>query len=535
MVKTLVLFLVSFVMSALSVSVYADRVEQSARYTSLMDQNLSLNVVTIIPTRDNVEKIYSSAIDQHLRDLIQQSHRFDLSEKTALIEGIHPDELEESPDRVKALKDQLGGDGAISCGLIKGPNGISIKLDLFLFYNGELFAQEILKNHPRFEIKEINDQITKMYYKLIQRIPYDGILLSRRGTRVTLNMGTRNGLKSGDIVSAIQILNVERHPKFRFLVASEKEFLGRVKIVKTEESLSFGIILSELEKGALQQNTKLIGAKTVNYADSDSSTEFDEATEHHSFDNKTTTTSADPTEWIPKKPPTFGLVALTLGFGSYGGNLSLSSETLNTKSSFYPNIALNGELWLTTNWMARALIQQGIISVANPRASSSPSTLSLALNKYLFQLGYNFLMNDEFFGPKIILFFGYSTQSLFADNTTPTVLTSTEYYGYNMGLRGSFPFGINNKWELGAEFDLVMAPGVRETPVTSASSTHNTINEFSFFGSYKYYENLHIIGSLEFSLLTTGYSGSGTRTDSQSGLSSSQNYSHFNGGVRYLF
>ena len=101
---------------------------------------------------------------------------------------------------------------------------------------------------------------------MVKKIPYAGLILSRQGNRVTMDIGTRDGVHDNTVVSVEQIILLKRHPKFHFILASEKEVLGKIRIVKSDETLSFGTVLSEKEPGVITTDSKITGLDFVNYA-----------------------------------------------------------------------------------------------------------------------------------------------------------------------------------------------------------------------------------------------------------------------------
>lgn len=525
-------FLISYF--SFEIQAHAESVAQSSKYISQVDQELTIQKVAVLMPSDNLDNIYAKPIKQHLEELVRQNHQLDLVETNETLGSHSVEELEENPELVKEYK--IPAQALFIVRISKGPKGIFIKMNLFLLADGKLLAQEMIKNFSRYEIKEILSQTTGLYQSILHRIPYSGVVLSRRSNKVTINIGKRNGINEGDILSAIQIISIQRHPKFQFLISSEKIILGQIKIIKADDTLSFGSIISEIDRQVIDKGTKIANITEIKYDDVDSlslgkttaGALGDRSDSHTSF-------GESPKEWIPKTPPSIGQIGLQLGLGSYSGNLTLQDENLPTQSMIYPTMTIKGELWFTSHLITQAYIRQGVISSKNPRSSSGPSSLSLSLNSYMLKFGYNFLIADDFFGPKILLLAGYSLHTLFADNISPTILTTTQYQGFDIGIEGSIPLTDQNQWVIGARLDLSLAPHMVESPVTSGAVKNNTINHFSFFGNHKLSENMKASASLNFDLFSSEFSGQGTRTDNKSGIGVSQKYTTLNMGIDYLF
>lgn len=508
--------------------------EQSAAYVSQVDEDLTIRRVTILPVIDNLEGIYSRPIEAQLISLTQGLHRWDYVE-SKLADGMPSlSELEENPAMVQKLVQGIEVDAIITAAASRGPNGLSIRLNLFLKKDGRLLSQEVLRDHPKFQIADLRNQVNQLYRKLIAKIPYDGLILSRQQNRVTINLGKSDGLAKDKILTAIQIISVERHPRFHFLISSEKAILGRVKILKVDDTLSFGAIISEKEKGAIQRFAKIAGVQDVQYPAPESLDRESGAAGLASRPDADVTFGKNPNEWLPTQPPSFGQVGLKVGFGSFTSSVNLDTVgTLEAKSSFYPSLGVHGELWLNPNWIVRAELTQGIISTSNPRSGSSPSELNHSVSRYSMLIGYNFLLRDDFFGPKFQLSAGFGTSRIFVDDSQPQSLTTTNYSGLLLGLSGSFPVTDEKLWYLGGNLNLYLMPKLSESPVSSGGSPKNTINDFSLFVERKIGENLKATASIDFALYTTNFSGTGTRAERATSLS--QRTSNVTAGVVYMF
>lgn len=511
---------------------YAQNYEQSAAYVSQVDEDLTIRRIAVLPVVDNVEGIYARHIESQLNSLVKDAHRWDFVESNIAGDLPSLSELEGSPEEIQKIGKVVDADAFIAAAASKGPNGMSIRLDLFLKQDGKLLAQEVLRDHPRFEIADLREQVRNLYKSLIDKIPYEGILLSRQQNRVTINLGKTDGLVKDQVITAVQIISVNRHPKFNFLISSEKEILGRIKILKVDDTLSFGAIISEKERGAIRRFAKVSGLRDVTYpapdlSNKDGNSITDRPDSNVSFGN-------DPKEWVPVPPPSFGEVGVRLGFGTYSSNVSLENNNeFSAKSSFYPSLAVHGELWLTPQWTVRAELAQGVLSTDNPRPGSSPDTLNHLMSKYSLSMGYNFLLRDDFFGPKFFLSGGFGLYRMFVDNSQPLALTTVNYSGFLIGLGGSFPVTDEKIWYAGGRMSFYLFPRLSESPESSGGSSENRIVDFTMYVERKIAENLRAVGAIEFSQYGTSFDGAGSR--SERGTSLSQKHQILSAGINYQF
>jgi hypothetical protein len=514
-------------------------VEQSATYVSPIDDALTIRRVAVLPFSDNTDGIYARPLETQINSLVRESHRWDLVEAT--MNGALPtvSDLEEKPLVFQKAVKATDADAFFVAAISRGSNGMSIRLDLFLKKDGRLVAQELLKDHPRTEIPQLREQMRVMYNRLVNKLPYQGMILSRQNNRVTINLGKSDGLRKDQTVSAVQIISVKRHPKFGFLISTDKEILGQIKILKVDETLSFGAIINERERGAIAKFAKITSLSPVEYGDP-SSLSPDGDTNLRARPDAPVAFGDKPREWLPARPPAFGEVGLRLGFGSYSSSLNISSTCCEAKTSVYPSIMIDGEIWINPNWIARLEVTQGVASTSNPRSGSSPETLSHAYSRYQLLVGYNFLLKDDFFGPKIQIDAGLATASMKVDDSSPRGITSTSFSGALLGLMGMFPVTDEKIWYVGGKFNLFLFPSVSESPVNSGGSPKASINDFSIFAQRKLSENLRAVGSLDFSLYSATYSGDGNRLAAdgvtpETATSLSQRHTVLSGGIVYMF
>jgi hypothetical protein len=521
----------------------AENVEQTATYVSQIDQELTIRRIALLPIIDNVEGIYARPIEAQLTQLLKTSHRWDFVDTNIATTASNLPtlvELEESPNQLQRLVQPIEADAFVGATISRGPAGISLRVDIFLKKDGKVISQEVLRDHPRFELPEIRLRVADLYRKAISRIPYDGFLLSRQGNRVTLNLGKSDGINKDQILPIVQVIAINRHPKFNFLISSEKEIIGRLKILKVDETLSFGAIITEREKGAVQRLAKVSVLEQVSYPEPTRLEEGSASSDIGSRPDAAVTFGKEPKEWLPVRPPSFGQVSARVGLGTFDSSVALSdSGTLAAKAPYYPSVGIAGELWLTPEWTTRADILQGVLSTSNPRTGATNGTLNQSLSRYSLDLGYNFLLRDDFFGPKVGISGGFAMYRMYVDSSTPDAFETVTYSGFYFGLNGSFPVTDNRHWFMGGRLNLFFLPAMSEAPRRSGASSRNTINEFSLFVENKIAENMRAFGALDFSLYGSNLTGQGTRVGPQGSAESattlSQRHTVLNFGINYMF
>ena len=503
--------------------------EAKTPYKSRVDESLTIRSFTVLPVFDNLNGIYARPIEAHLIELLKNNHHFDYHPYNAVGAIYTPADLEFNPDLVMQISRNIEADAIISMKVEKGPKGIRLFLDIFLKRDGKLLIQTQLKKVEKFEISRLKEEVTHLLSKALKKIPYDALIFSRQGNRVTINLGKRDGILKDKILSVIQIINVNRHPKFIFLINTEKEILGKIKLLKVDDTLSFGQIIAEKEKGAIQVGSKISGLDYVYYNEWNSlSGNINQIDPLMSRPDANVSFGKGAKAWVPKKPPTFGSVGAEVGLSLFSNKMQLASDSLSSRDNFSPSIKLMGELWLTPKWNLHIGLKQGIASTSNPLSGSSPSDLSYSISDYEFMAGYIF-RGPDIWAPNVEILGGFVRHRIFVDDTDPRGFTTMSYQGLKAGVKGSYPIDQRRLWHAGAHFHLFLEPTLKESPASSGKSD-NSVRQFGFFVRKKLHMNLFFKANLDFELYSTNFRGGSERASS-----ASQKLTTFSGGVHYMF
>lgn len=503
---------------------------QTTVLKSPVDEQLTIRTVMVAPLNDNVSGIYAKPLTTQLNNIVEDDRQWDKKS----FPGNQKSELENFEDHPKVVHDLLTTskvDALLAGRLIKGPKGISLRLDLFLANDGQLIAQETLQDYAGFEIADLRGQLSNLYKNLKAHLPYAGIILSRKNQLVTLNMGTLQGLHEGSDVSVVQIIKINRHPRFHFLIGAEKQIIGRVHIDKAEESLSFGSITMELNENIIQPGMKVVPIDFVKYPAAPKAGDGkilqglgDREDSEVAFGNET------PREWVPAEKPSFGKIGLLFGLGSYSVANDISTVgSVSGRSGLTPSLHVDGEMWLTQNWFGSLQLREFVTQISN--SYSTPGHVNLSATETSLQFGYNFLIADDFYGPKFQLSAGYTKFTTHLDSST--AYTSPSWGGLGIGLGGSFPVSQETPLTLGAKLNYFLSSTLSESPVTSGASSSPSMTQFSVFGTYRYSPHMNLRGDILYDLYSSSFSGTGSRANSATSLS--HTITTLAGGVEFLF
>lgn len=490
-----------------------------SKYISALDEALFIKNIAVVKAEDNVQSVYDKSVKDYLENKISEDSFWILAKS---LEGSvaqevskqQADAFETNFSLNKKILQSCNCQGFLVAKITKSLNQTNLKLTLFSGPDGQPLIQEAYQAEDLFEIEKVNQKFGELYENIKNRLPFGGYILSRRGDELTLNVGRNREVQEGSRVSVVQILKIKRHPKFYFMTETVKEVLGHLKIYKVENDLSFARVEYEKEPGLIGIGAKAIIEKPIEVATGSAARASSrDHKKFNSIEESDLAYGANPQEWTPPPEPQFGRLWGALRLSDYSQNSKLSTgETGEAKNGFVPGIKLGAEIWFTDKIIANIQTIQTVYTVSNNLTGSSPSKISMSQSQLSLALGYNFFIEDDFFGPKVTVYGGYDMRSYKASSTEPIALTSMSYSGLFIGATGLFDLPTYKRLQLGADVKLYLFPSLSESPRSSGSSK-NTLTSFAFLGFYHWKPNYNLKADLSFDYVSTDFSGSATRTN----------------------
>ncbi len=499
-------------------SVHAKKnVKSDNYYKSDVDQLLTVKSIAVLPFTDNTKGIYSKPFEAFVKNWVEENPKWNLGKIQTLGRTPTLTDLENNPEQIRKYARNSNSDAFIAGKAIRSDSGLNIYLGLFLAKDGLLIAKEDIKNISQADFKGLNSPFKNILNKLLKHLPYDGMILSRKDKLVTLNLSKADGIMNGQDLTVASIIHMERHPKFNFIISNEKTILGKLRVKKVDDSLTFAEIVVEKEQGSIQKDSKIVGANFVAYGSQMMSNYNPNATGTSAGSGNTTRGQ----RWRPTMPPTFGKAEVTFGLGL----LKATNGNSFSENNIYPSVTFDGEVWINDFWSAHALTKQGIATLADPNGGTD---ISVHTSSYELLGGYNYRMGGAY-GTKIEVLAGYAQYSTKVDGANPNRFTSAKYSGLKVGADIQTPITDGNDILAGASVFLFLKPRLKESPSPSGTSSDSSITMFKAYGLKKFRENLYILGALNYDLYSTSFAHRITAS------SASQRDLTFNLGINYFF
>ncbi len=500
-------------------------------FLSQVDKSLTIHSVLMVPTEDNISGIYAKPIDEHLNTVLGQDPQWTPSEFKSF-NGWKLDSLYSNPNDVTKLAKAAQADAVLKIRLSKGPSGIKGKMTLFSGVDGLPMVEESVDNVEKFELSEVLQIFEQALKSLRNKLPYRAEVLSRKGQDLTINAGKNAGLKTGTDISVIQILKVYRHPKLKFIVSTEKEILGKARLYKVEETLSFAKLVLEREPGVVQVGGKVLPDEYVQYSEPYITEDGKVLSDLGKRKEKDIAYGEKPEEWVPDHTPQYGKVDVMGGVSQYSETADFqSSGAIDGTNNLAPTISLAGEFWISPVWFAGLDLRSSAFGVPNNLPGSRPTVINMTNNYYHVKFGYNFLLSPDFFGPRLQLTGGFARFSSQASVSNPVTFTSMQFNASVIGFSAQMPLGEAIPTDVGARFNYYLYPNVSESP-SSGSNGNVRMNDFAFFLNHHIKPKLSYLGELRFETYSAKFSD-GPRTEQVNGISHKITTLLF--GVEFLF
>ena len=505
------------------------------RIVGSVDQGLTIKDLVLMPTTDNVKDIYAKAVEEELKNSLDKNLKWtrkDFKKDSIGKTDWSASSLDGNPNLVRKIGKDHNAQALLTANITRGPSGLRGQLQLYLAEDGRLIAEETIQSATLFETADVRAEFRSALERIQNKLPYQGLILSRQGQNITLNMGQADGLKPNDELTVIHIITANRHPKRDFLVSSEKEIIGRLKVYKVDKALSFASVILEKEPGVVIVGSKVLGKGFTSYPSPMVDKEGRLIEGLSQSPDQNVAFGSNPKEWQDRSQPQFGKIGLYLGNSFYNHNTNLTTVGgISASSAFTPNIGLKGEVWYTASLLLDYRIRQSVFSLTNNLGGSNPENVNMSLGQYSLGLKYNILMSDDFFGPKWNIGAGFTQTKFDVDNSTPEAYTSNNFGGLHLNFGGQFPLTAEIPLMFGAEFQYYLTKSLSEA--TSSGSGAIDMVSFEVFVDYFLNSRNTLRGEILFETYASKLGGTGSRT--YPATSTSHRLTTFNFGYNWLF
>ena len=205
------------------------------------------------------DKKYSEMTSDLMREILQKGYPHKILSKAAISEGLLKADIKikyplSANDAIKIGK-ALNAD-AIVTGSIIMTDRLSITTQIYDTKEGQLFAMESFQEKGEAET-QIKRGIQELAYKLINRIPYKGIIAGIEGKNYAIDAGKNQGIINGTVISVYEIVGIKRHPFLNDVISVDKAEIGTLIVTDVSENSSIAKIRSLKTGREIRVNNKV--------------------------------------------------------------------------------------------------------------------------------------------------------------------------------------------------------------------------------------------------------------------------------------
>lgn len=399
--------------------------------------------IFLFPSIDDMSGVLAPKLDEKLVQLLSRNTRFELVRDPQVLRALAPDDAAYN----KAAQNQAvhreaakvtGSDTTVILRTRNVGNQTEMTLE-FRDANGDLLLSES-GAIPGFASMDVRwGLVDKLFKAALAKIPFDATVTGRTANSLTLDLGT-GALRPGEDVELVKIVSVQRHPLLRTIVGTDYVRVGRARVTNVDRSLSFAEVVEEYPGELIAPGAKVLRTKSVQ--------RLPEASEpgdirRQRYEEPRGKEEKDPFEErlsgeFDRAKPRYGQVGVNLQYGSLTHSQAAGIASEYSGSGVGGN--LEGELWVTKNWIASAYYGFHNASLSGDGITVGDTSWS----RMEGFAGYRFFPQDMG-GAYLTGSLGYQVQEFALPTPTGLTVGGKRYVGIALKIEGELPFMRDQK------------------------------------------------------------------------------------------
>lgn len=208
---------------------------------------------------DDKDKKNGEAAGDMMRDILQKGYPHKILSKVATSEGLIKADIKvrypiSANDTVRIGK-ALNVD-AIVTGSITVTGRALITAQIHDTREGQMLVMESFQETGETE-DIVKRGVQMLAYKLINRIPYKGIIVGIEAKNYIIDAGKNQGVGKGTVMSVYEIVGVNRHPFLNDVISVDKAEIGTLVVTEVNENSSMAKIKNIKTGREIRVNNKV--------------------------------------------------------------------------------------------------------------------------------------------------------------------------------------------------------------------------------------------------------------------------------------
>lgn len=319
--------------------------------------------------------------------------------------------------------------------------------------------------------------VSKALDRLIGKVPFLGHITGRDEDWVTINIGKSNRIEIGDQLTVATVEEVKMHPLLNSISDWRFKTTGKMVVEQVDRNIAFCRVVEEepgIQVGRYQKITTQV--QRVAKTDKVSELEF--------IDDVKKEKGEPPKQYSVEDyyvPPKMGVLSAGLSLG--GLSRSFKNDAVDqTGTGLFYGAALDGMVFFNRNVFAELSFDYGL-SDYDQEEKTTGKKIALAsghggLNRVRFNLGYLYLANDRYWGPRGWAKVGYHSTKYNHPISAANYTGPATFSGLFLGIGGDLP--IRLRWSVRMEVNLGVIRSVDATDYSPGDDSGTTDVHFNF-------------------------------------------------------
>ncbi len=409
-----------------------------------LDHRFALESIGFLKAWDNVDGLFAEYVSKAYQEYFTRQSRFilqDLSKTDPILSDakIPYMKLIDDPDILKQVARKFHVDSLVRTKIQKEGRQYRFTLDWLHAPNMELISTEsfVLQDPGDgrvFGLSDVRETLQNAVNQMIVRVPFLGHVTGRDGDAVTTNIGSSANIYRGDILTIGTLEETKLHPLLKSIVDWRFVSTGKLVVEDVDERIAFCRIKEEDPNRKIARYQKVLDAyhppatsrkgSVQEGEDLDAPIKKDDSP-HMGFGSAGL--------WLGTFSRTFFVpdaaeVAAVPASGSTPAKDAIPKIPASSKSKTYLVVGTKAEAQL---WLNRQLF--GDLALGYALLGSQRLTTLRA------DVGYNYFMNPDIFGPKGWVKAGFQSTSYSLQASDENLTAPSSFKGFFLGTGGDIP------------------------------------------------------------------------------------------------
>lgn len=406
------------------------------------EDTFKLKKIFIFPSLDDLSGVLTPKLDERLTQIFARHTRFDVIRDTQVARALSPDDqayakAAVSPQVHREAARVTGADTTVILRSRSVGNETEMALD-FRDANGDLLFSET-GSVPGFSSMQARwSLIDRLFQAVLAKVPFDGTVTGRSAGSVTIDLGS-SSVRTGEEIELARVVSVQRHPLLRTVVGTDYVRAGRARVTATDRALSFAEIVEEFPGESVGVGTKVLLNKASTFRREGPGERPEEARADRA---KLKPVAEDDalSGGFDDPRARFGHLGLNLGYGSLSQSQTAGGATSELSGSGFGG-TLDGELWITRNWILLASYGFQNASLAGGGVTAGDSSW----NKLEVYGGYRLFPAEPDDSLSVTGAIGYQAQDFTVPTPSGFSISGKKYTGIALRLDGEMAFHRNHR------------------------------------------------------------------------------------------